>query len=198
MEFTPYHHGNLKDTLIEAGIELINQEGINQFSLRKVAAKCKVSHAAPYNHFKDKEQLLKAMKDYAIQKFIDALNHVITYHENSSDIMVHLGIAYVDFFAENPQYFQFIFFQGEFVLQISFSDQAISKSEFLPFELFRQTAEHYMQIAGVSPAAFSSDIITMWAVVQGLASIFSTKGVVYSGDRNAFIERILKEKICLT
>ena len=198
MESKPYHHGNLKTLLIEAGIELINQDGIQQFSLRKVAAKCRVSHAAPYNHFKDKEQLLKAMKGYVIQKFMDTLNHVITHHDNKSDVMVDLGIAYVDFFAENPQYFQFIFSQGEFDLQISFSDEAISHSEFPPFELFQQTAKHCMQIAGLPPALFSSNIITMWAVVHGLASIFATNCVIYGGDRNAFIEKILKEKICLS
>ncbi len=196
MEPTPYHHGNLKNILIETGIELINQDGINQFSLRKVAAKCKVSHAAPYNHFKDKEQLIKAMKDYVIQEFMDTLNHVLIHYDNNSDVMVDLGVAYVNFFAENPQYFQFIF-QGEFALQISFSDEAISHSEFPPFELFRQTAEHCMRIAGLSPDLFSSNIITMWAVVHGLSSIFATKHVLYNGDRNAFIERILREKICL-
>ncbi|MCB2356088.1 TetR/AcrR family transcriptional regulator [Clostridium estertheticum] len=198
MESIPYHHGNLKNVLIEAGIELINQNGINQFSLRKVAIKCKVSHAAPYNHFKDKEQLLKEMKDYVVQKFMDRLNHVIINHDNNSDVMVDLGIAYVDFFAENPQYFQFIFSQGEFDLQISFSNEAISHSEFPPFELFRKTAEHCMKNADLSPALFSSNIITMWALVHGLASIFATKYVLYDGDRNVFIGKILREKICLS
>ncbi|MBZ9625572.1 TetR/AcrR family transcriptional regulator [Clostridium sp. FP2] len=198
MESTPYHHGNLKNLLIEAGIELINEDGIKQFSLRKVASKCKVSHAAPYNHFKDKEQLLNEMKDYVICKFMITLNHIITNYDNKSDLMVDLGIAYVDFFAENPQYFQFIFSQGEFGLQISFSDKDISHSEFPPFELFRKTAKQCMQIANLSPALFSVNIITMWAVVHGLASVFATKYVLYDGDRNSFIKKILMEKISLS
>jgi len=57
-----YHHGNLRQALIEAGIKIINESGEENLSLRKVAALCNVSHAAPYAHFKDKDELLEAIK----------------------------------------------------------------------------------------------------------------------------------------
>ena len=44
-----YHHKDLRNALIETGIQLVSTEGINAFSLRKVAAACGVSHAAPYS-----------------------------------------------------------------------------------------------------------------------------------------------------
>ena len=62
MEKKPYHHKNLKNDLIEKGIELVNKNGINQLSLRKVAQACGVSHAAPYSHFSNKEELLQEMQ----------------------------------------------------------------------------------------------------------------------------------------
>ena len=43
-------------------IKLVNTEGLHSFSLRKVAAACGVSHAAPYSHFQSKEELLDAMQ----------------------------------------------------------------------------------------------------------------------------------------
>ena len=58
-----YHHGNLRQALIDAGIKLINENGEENLSLRKVAAACDVSHAAPYAHFKDKEELIDAIKE---------------------------------------------------------------------------------------------------------------------------------------
>ena len=58
-----YHHGNLRQALIEAGIKIINESGEENLSLRKVAALCNVSHAAPYAHFKDKDELLEAIKN---------------------------------------------------------------------------------------------------------------------------------------
>ena len=52
MENRPYHHGNLRNALIGAGLELINTEGEENLSLRKVALKCGVSNAAPYAHYR--------------------------------------------------------------------------------------------------------------------------------------------------
>ena len=54
----PYHRKDLKNLLIEKGIEIVNTDGLQSFSLRKAAAACKVSHAAPYSHFHNKEELL--------------------------------------------------------------------------------------------------------------------------------------------
>ena len=74
MEKKPYHHKNLKNDLIEKGIELVNKNGINQLSLRKVAQACGVSHAAPYSHFSNKEELLQEMQLHITKKFTIDLN----------------------------------------------------------------------------------------------------------------------------
>ena len=63
MSNNSYHHGNLKNALIEAGIEMVNEGGTASLSLRKVAAKCGVSNAAPYAHFAGKEEMTQ--KDVA-------------------------------------------------------------------------------------------------------------------------------------
>ena len=55
-----YHHGDLKNALIRAGIEILSKEGVQALSLRKVAKQAGVSHAAPYAHFADKQALLAA------------------------------------------------------------------------------------------------------------------------------------------
>ena len=58
MDRESYHHGDLKQELIHNGLLLLNKEGIEGFSLRKVASMCEVSHTAPYKHFKDKDGLI--------------------------------------------------------------------------------------------------------------------------------------------
>lgn len=58
MKHTAYHHKNLRIELIEKGIELVEEYGMQQLSLRKVAQECNVSHAAPYSHFKNKDDLI--------------------------------------------------------------------------------------------------------------------------------------------
>ena len=56
-----YHHGNLKQALIEAGQLILIEKGLNGLSLRETAKAAGVSHTAPYRHFKDKEAPYKFM-----------------------------------------------------------------------------------------------------------------------------------------
>lgn len=73
-----YHHKNLRNELIEKGIRLVNEEGLKAFSLRKAAAACGVSHAAPYSHFQNKEELLEAMQNYITDEFSAILEDTIS------------------------------------------------------------------------------------------------------------------------
>lgn len=66
-----YHHKDLRKALIETGIELVSKEGVSAFSLRKVAAACGVSHAAPYSHFQNKEELLKESRKDKSKKMLE-------------------------------------------------------------------------------------------------------------------------------
>lgn len=83
MEKKPYHHKNLKNDLIEKGIELVNKNGINQLSLRKVAQACGVSHAAPYSHFSNKEELLQEMQLHITKKFTEVLENTVSQYRGT-------------------------------------------------------------------------------------------------------------------
>ena len=56
-----YHHGNLKQVLLEASLDLLRKAGSGEFTLREVARRAGVSHNAPYRHFRDKQELLAAL-----------------------------------------------------------------------------------------------------------------------------------------
>lgn len=114
-----YHHRDLKNALIEKGIELVNREGVNSFSLRKVAADCGVSHAAPYSHFQSKEELLNAMQQHITDRFSELLEHTIKKYEHETDLLKHMGIAYVSFFIENPSYFSFLYLQSNMKIDLT-------------------------------------------------------------------------------
>ena len=59
----PYHHGDLRAALIQAGLAILAEEGMQALSLRAAARRAGVSHAAPYRHFADKEALLAAIAE---------------------------------------------------------------------------------------------------------------------------------------
>jgi len=58
-----YHHGDLRNALIQAGLELLAEGGAQKLDLRKVARRAGVSHAAPYRHFADKQALIAAINE---------------------------------------------------------------------------------------------------------------------------------------
>lgn len=116
-----YHHKDLRNALIEKGIEIVSKEGIHSFSLRKVAAACGVSHAAPYSHFQNKEELLEAMQLFITDRFSKLLEDTIQKNHNISEILKDMGVTYISFFVENPAYFQFLYSQSNIKIDLSLS-----------------------------------------------------------------------------
>ncbi|WP_239713203.1 TetR/AcrR family transcriptional regulator [Paenibacillus sp. 19GGS1-52] len=79
-------------SLIEAGIQLINKDGIKSFSLRKVAAECSISHTAPYSHFKNIDELITAMGEHVTEQFMDTLRTSVQGKEGSHETAKKNGL----------------------------------------------------------------------------------------------------------
>ncbi|WNS43204.1 TetR/AcrR family transcriptional regulator [Paenibacillus sp. MMS20-IR301] len=178
MKDKPYHHGNLRNQLIEAGIKLINTDGISSFSLRKVAAECRVSHTAPYSHFKNIDELISAMGEHVTEQFMGTLHASVQGKEGSPEVMYLLGQAYIDFFMEHPQYFQFLYYHSGIVIDLD----NYNSDNYPPFVLFRTTAYEMFHTLGLPEDDFSHQLITLWATVHGIASLLTNNGVHYSGN----------------
>ncbi|HBF36377.1 MAG TPA: TetR family transcriptional regulator [Firmicutes bacterium] len=189
-----YHHGDLRNSLIENGIEFINQEGVKQLSLRKVAALCGVSQAAPYSHFKSKEALLEAMRDYVTAQFMDILEKAIQSCSNPNDpsVLIQIGKSYVLFFIHHPQYFTFLFSQSGAKINLSMKND--DSNNFSPFELFKTIAWRILGTGGLPEEKRKDAVISMWATVHGLASIATMKNVYYDEDWQSKIEDIIWRK----
>ena len=69
----PYHHGNLREALLEAAIRLIADVGPTGFTLREVARRAGVSHNAPYRHFRDKDDVMEAVATQGFQELTEAM-----------------------------------------------------------------------------------------------------------------------------
>lgn len=195
MSVENYHHGDLKKSLIEAGIKLINENGVENFSLRKVAAMCNVSHAAPYNHFKNKKELIKAIIEHVELEFANALYSIIEkYEKPSQEQIIELGKKYVSFMVENPDYFRFLFL-GYVKHNISFDNMQYESHEFNAFNIFRNTAINYLKSINISKEDYNIDIITMWTMVHGIAVMLVNNTIKTDLDYNILVERIITEKL---
>lgn len=111
MDNKTYHHGDLRNQLIDIGAKLLIEQGLENFSLRKVAKEIGVSHAAPYRHFNTKEDLILEIAKKGIEEFYDALAK--PFHEFIGQPklqLTELGKAYIKFAVNNPYLMKILFF----------------------------------------------------------------------------------------
>jgi AcrR family transcriptional regulator len=110
MTFNTYHHGNLREALIYAGLEILSEKGIDGLSLRKVAKKVGVSHTAPYNHFADKQALLAAISTAGHEQLYQALSNAFeAARASSQEIILEIAWAYLQFALDDPDRFKLMF-----------------------------------------------------------------------------------------
>lgn len=189
MEKTSYHHGNLRQELILAGIKMIEEDGIGHLSLRKAAAMCGVSHAAPKSHFQSKEEFEEAVKNYVAEEFTRYLQEVIEKNTNKNEIIRDMGRAFVKFFRDYPQAFALITNQKD--IKICISEKEIQKSNYAPFQLLVEQAKPVLVGLGVPKEAISQKILELWALVTGLAGIYAMQGFCYEGDWMEMVNKII-------
>lgn len=168
-----YHHGNLRQALIDAGIKIINESGEGALSLRKVAASCGVSHAAPYAHFADKESLLNAMKETVTERFTNELDQAIHAPAvtNAEQAILAMGNAYILFFRNNPDYYHFLFQKQNIQIHTDMTQE--HEEDYVPFLILRRLFKQYVMENAIDMPEKEQELelIKTWAVVQGLSSI---------------------------
>ncbi|HWM01374.1 MAG TPA: TetR/AcrR family transcriptional regulator [Actinophytocola sp.] len=104
-----YHHGALREELLEACVRLVETEGVGAVSLRRVAREAGVSPGAPYHHFPDRAALLAAISVRGFERLAEQLRTARAGATGFRDVLVALVVAYVDFARRHPGYFQLIF-----------------------------------------------------------------------------------------
>jgi AcrR family transcriptional regulator len=105
-----YHHGDLKNALIKAGVEILSKEGIEGLSLRKVAQRAGVSHSAPYSHFPDKQSLIAAISTEGFNQLYSELDAAILANPKNPKKQLQQGArAYVQFALNNTDTFNIMF-----------------------------------------------------------------------------------------
>lgn len=192
-EKKPYHHGNLHETLMEDGLTMIHEDGLANFSLRKLAKRVGVSATAIYNHFDGLEDLMTAMNDYVARRFYEALyERVVNSQDQPYRITTEVGKGYVKFFSEHPNYFSFVFDQSNTKVKIEEND---IKSNYPAFALFREVSLQCFHDAGIKEEAYRDNLLVMWACVHGLAAMANMKTVTFDGDWEELTEKVLVGKL---
>ena len=171
-----YHHGNLRQALLEAAeVELI-EKGVEKFSLRGVAKRAGVSHAAPAPHFGDVTGLLSALAGISFQRFAHAMQSssdaVDDQHpEKAKAKLVGIGMGYIKYASEHSDMFD-----------LQFSSDRIDPSkallETLSSNSYQILEDHVQAVLELDNRQLKDnpDAATMvWATTHGLASLFARR-----------------------
>ena len=159
-----YHHGDLRQALIDAALDITADRGGEALTMRQVARDVGVSHAAPYHHFSDRAGLLAAVAEQGFRWLAERISEV---EGDPSTILREAGVAYVVFAVQNPELFRLMF------------SREIAISEAHP-GLGEAVAAAKDGLAGAIEACNISDggppqreftLVVCWAMVHGLATL---------------------------
>jgi len=105
----PYHHIQLKQTLLDAAVALIAEVGPQAFTLREVARRAGVSHNAPYRHFEDKDDLLAAVAAQGFDRLTESMRKAMTKGRTAAKRLSLAGRGYAQFALRWPQHILVMF-----------------------------------------------------------------------------------------
>ena len=165
-----YHHGNLREALIRAALDLIAQKGPAGFTFAEAARWAGVSPAAPYRHFRDRDELLANVALRGFREFEAALAKAWGGgRPDAFAALDRLGRAYLDFARGEPAYYSAMFEGGV----APGSDPALREAADRAFAVLREAAEKLCAQAstGARPPALMV-ALHIWAMAHGVASLF--------------------------
>ena len=188
----PYHHGDLRSALLDAGLQLVQREGIDAVTLRKVAHQAGVSHAAPYHHFKDKAELIEALAVEAYRHFKNSLTETWAAESNlPMQGLGALGVAYVHFALEHPAEFRLMHLPGMRQTEEYGKPSTISVAATEAYNVLRNAIDVCQQQGLIDPGDTDSYALTAWSSVHGLAVLLldgmidEYDGTIKSGEELA-------------
>jgi AcrR family transcriptional regulator len=192
----PYHHGDLRRSLIDATEALLDERGAEGFSLREVARRAGVSAAAPTHHFGDAAGLLTAVVTEAFDDLTAALRagDARGGHDGQRR-MVEQGIEYVGFAMRHPGRFRLMFRSG--LLHEDATLMASGRAAFAVLEDGVRALRGLREDAPITGAAWSA-LLATWSIVHGFAHLAIAgrfDGLAHGEklpDRAAYVERWLR------
>jgi AcrR family transcriptional regulator len=170
MATRPYHHGDLRQALIDAGLERLEADGLEALSLREVARRVGVSHAAPAHHFPDKRALLAAMAASGFGTLAGEMDAAVA--RAGRDPVRRLtasGVAYVRFALVRPRLFR-LMFGSDFQARDSSAELAAAGDR--AFAVLLGAAQAVLAAQGDDNPDHHILVVTAsWAAVHGLATL---------------------------
>ena len=165
-----YHHGNLKEALIEAALDLIARKGPAGFTFAEAARWAGVSPAAPYRHFRDRDDLLIDVARRGFDQFAQALTRA--WDDGRPEPFAafeRMGRAYLDFARNEPAYYSAMFEAG-IPLDANAELRDAGESAFAVLRSAAEALSARLPAERRPPAMMMA--LHIWSLAHGIASLF--------------------------
>jgi AcrR family transcriptional regulator len=166
---TAYHHGDLRQALRVAANAILEEEGLEGLSLRAVARRAGVSHAAPYRHYSNHETLLVEMASDGFAELRSSIDAASAAPNHKIDRITDIGGAYMRFVARRPA-----------LTRLMFGPQLRARDRFPEMVAAVEEIGTQIGVALQDPALG----LAVWAAVHGL-SMLVLEDVIDLGQRQA-------------
>ncbi len=179
-----YHHGDLRNALLQAALRLVAEKGAEGFSLREAAREVGVSPAAAYRHFEDKKALMGSLVvggmgqlALAMERAVDGIKGRAGSAARAVAELAVTGQAYVEFAVRHPEQFQVMF--GPWCDHLDFTEVP---SEAKPrgrdaYQILVDSLDGLVRAGAITPAARAGAELPAWSMVHGLASLLVAKAL---------------------
>jgi len=180
-----YHHGDLKDAIIQSARKILNEQGADALSLRAIASDVGVSHMAPYSHFKNKKELFQAIAASGFNQLADNMLQNSESVTKVQDLILTYGATYIEFAIEHPQLYRLMLGQvetggrrhkkktGQTEIDVSLSTPAVSSeleaSSNRPFVLLQSAFSKIKD--NDTEMKIKAQALGAWAMVHGMAAL---------------------------
>src|SRR5688572_27192673 len=192
-----YHHGDLRAVLLKAGEAELAEQGVEGFSLRGVAKRAGVSHAAPAHHFRDANGLLTGLAAEGYRRFVTAQE---ARQKNApADGMTQLvaaGMGYIDFALAHPALFRLMFSSDR-------PDHETPELSAAGAEAFERLISAIERVGGVNPLKDKKamlNVMAAWAIAHGLADLLVAGRMKFllslrKSEREAALAQLLRQSL---
>jgi AcrR family transcriptional regulator len=164
----PYHHGNLREVLLDSAIQLIAEVGPAGFTLRELARRAGVSHNAPYRHFRDRDELMAAVATQGFRELTRAMLRASRSQPDAIERLKRAGLAYIAFALRRPEHFTVMFDAPISVKTDHPESVEASKEAFNTLLTFVKSCQDEQQLPSGDIREFA---LLAWSMVHGVAKL---------------------------
>ena len=183
----------LRERLVLAAIDEVEEVGFERFSVRRVAASCGASCAAPYKHFKNKREFFEAILDHITEVWLTRQSEVLARcaERPLREQLVELGVEYIRFMVENPRYRSILMVKDETF------DSGYLRVKSKISDLSKEMILQYCQENDVSPEVAKVKMYIVRSLIYGASLMFGNCELPYTEDMLRYARAVIDREFDL-